>query len=259
VARTTTRTDGEARERAIAWRHADHVRICDVIEATEHGTAVRATTLPTFWVYNSLRVEGPDTGASADALVHAADVLQGDLAHRHVEVEDEGAGARLRPGFEALGWAAERLAWMLLEGAPPEGPDLEEAPFAATRDLRLEWGATFPWATTREAAVRFAAHEDTVAALRGSRAIVARDDGGTPVGFATFSAHRGAAEIEQAYVTPSQRGHGTGGALVSAAARRAGAAETWIVADDDGDSKRLYERLGFRTVWLQHVFTRRPG
>jgi GNAT superfamily N-acetyltransferase len=259
VARTTTRTDGEARERAIAWRHAEHARVCDVIEATEHGTAVRATTLPTFWNYNSLRVEGTDTGVSADALVHAADVLQGDLAHRHVEVEDEGAGARLRPGFEALGWAAERLAWMLLEGPAPDGPDLEEVAFAATLDLRLEWGATFPWATTREAALRFAAHEETVAALRGSRALIARDDDGTPIGFASFSAHGGAAEIEQAYVTPSRRGHGTGGALVSAAARRSGAAETWILADDEGDSKRLYERLGFRTVWLQHVFTRRPG
>jgi GNAT superfamily N-acetyltransferase len=240
VARTTTRTDGGARERAIAWRHAEHARVCDVIEATEHGTAVRATTLPTFWNYNSLRVEGTDTGVSADALVHAADVLQGDLAHRHVEVEDEGAGARLRPGFEALGWAAERLAWMLLESPAPDG-------------------ATFPWATTREAALRFAAHEETVAALRGSRALIARDDDGTPIGFASFSAHGGAAEIEQAYVTPSRRGHGTGGALVSAAARRSGAAETWILADDEGDSKRLYERLGFRTVWLQHVFTRRPG
>jgi GNAT superfamily N-acetyltransferase len=259
VARTTTKTEAGARERAIAWRHAEHARICDVIEATEHGTAVRCTTLPTFWNYNSLRVEGPDSGVSADALVHAADVLQGDLAHRQVEVEDEAAGARLRPGFEALGWAAERLAWLLLEGPAPAGPNLEEVPFAATRDLRLEWGATFPWATTEEAARRFAAHEDTVADLRGSRAVIARDAAGTPVGFASFCVHRDGAEIEQVYVTEAERGHGTGGALVSAATRLAGGAETWILADDDGDSKRLYERLGFRPIWLQHVFTRRPG
>jgi ribosomal protein S18 acetylase RimI-like enzyme len=258
VARTT-RTEGGARERAIAWRHAEHARICDVIEATEHGTAVRSTTLPTFWNYNTLRVEGPDTGVSADALVHAADVLQGDLAHRQIEVEDEAAGARLRPGFAALGWAAERLAWLLLEGPAPDGPDLEEVPFAATLDLRLEWAASLPWATNEAAALRFAEHEDTVAALRGSRALIARDERGTPVGFASFCAQRGEAEIEQVYVTGAQRGRGTGGALVSAAARLAGGAATWIVADDEGDSKRLYERLGFRTAWLQHVFTRRPG
>ena len=259
MARKTTRTDGDARERAIAWRHAEHARICDVIEATEYGTMVRCTTLPTFWNYNSLRVEWPDTSVSADALVHAADVLQGDLAHRQVEVEDEEAGARLRPGFEALGWAAERLAWLLLEKTPAAGPGFEEAPFGATEDLRLEWSRTFPSATTEEAARAFTVHEDKVAALRGSRALLARDSAGTPVGFAIFNAQGDVAEVEQVYVTDSQRGHGTGGALVSAAARAAGAAETWIVADDDGDSKRLYERLGFRPVWLQHVFTRRPG
>jgi GNAT superfamily N-acetyltransferase len=189
-------------------------------------------------------------------------VLQGDLAHRQVEVEDEAAGARLRPGFEALGWAAERLSWLLLEGAPLAGPDMEEVPFEATRELRLEWAVTFPWSTDEAAARRFAEHEDKVAALRGSRALIARGEGGEAVGFATFGAQRGAAEIEQVYVTESERGRGTGGALVSAATRAAGAAgaaETFILADDDGDSKRLYERLGFRPVWIQHVFTRRPG
>jgi ribosomal protein S18 acetylase RimI-like enzyme len=230
-----------------------------VIEATEHGTLVRCTRLPTFWNYNSVRVEGPDIGVSADTLVHAADVLQGGLAHRQVEVEDEASGARLRPRFEALGWAAERLAWLLLEGPPPPGPDLEEVPFAATRELRLEWGTTFPWATSAEASRRFADHEDDVARLRGSRALIARGADGAAVGFVAFGAQRGAAEVEQVYVTESERGRGAGGALVTAAARAAGEPETWIVADDDGDSKRLYERLGFRPVWLQHVFTRRPG
>jgi GNAT superfamily N-acetyltransferase len=229
------------------------------VEATEHGTQVRCTRLPTFWNYNSLRVEGPDSGVSADALVHAADVLQGELAHRQVEVEDDGAGARLRPGFETLGWAAERLAWLLLEGAPPAGPDFEEVPFTATRELRLEWAVTFPWSTDEDAARRFSEHEDEVARLRGSRALIARGETGAPVGFVTFGAQRGAAEIEQVYVTESERGRGTGGALVSAATRAAGAPETFILADDDGDSKRLYERLGFRPVWIQHVFTRRPG
>jgi len=256
VARTTTNS---ARERAIAWRRAEHARICDVLEATEHGTMVRCTALPTFWNYNSLRVEGPDRGVSAHALVHAADVLQGDLAHRQVEVEDEAAGARLRPGFEALGWAAERLAWLVLEGPPPPAPDLEEVPFPATRDLRLEWAGTFPSSTSPDAARRFADHEDTVAAMRGSRALIARDDAGTPIGFASFGTQRGEAEVEQVYVAKAHRGRGIGGSLVSAAARAGGGAATWIIADDEGDSKRLYERLGFRPAWIQHVFTRRPG
>jgi GNAT superfamily N-acetyltransferase len=248
-----------ARERAIAWRHAEHARICDVIEAHEFGTSVRCTRMPTFWNYNSLRVEGPDRGVSADTLIRAADVLQGDLEHRQVEIEDEAAGARLRPGFQALGWATERLAWLLLEGPPPDGPDFEEVPFADTLDLRLEWSLALPWATDEAAARRFAQHENAAAELRGSRALIARDDGGAPGGFVSFGAQRGAAEIEQVYVTPVLRGQGVGGALVAAAARAAGGAETFIIADDEGDPKRLYQRLGFRPVWIQHVFTRRPG
>ena len=69
--------DSDARARAIAWRHAEHARICDVIEPHEYGTSVQCTFMPTFWHYNSLRVEGPDPGVSADALVRAADVAAG--------------------------------------------------------------------------------------------------------------------------------------------------------------------------------------
>jgi hypothetical protein len=47
--------------------------------------------------------------------------------------------------------------------------------------------------------------------------------------------------------------------LVAAAARAAGAEETLILADDEGEAKRLYLRLGFEPVWIEHVFTRRPS
>jgi GNAT superfamily N-acetyltransferase len=206
-----------------------------------------------------VRVEDLDPGVSADALVHAADILQGDLQHRQVEFEDEATGERLQPDFAALGWATERLAWMLLEGPPAAGPEFEEVPFADTTALRVEWTRTAPWASDDDAAGRFTQHEDTVAALRGTRALLARDDAGAPVGFAAFGTRGDAAEVEQVYVSPSHRGRGTGGGLVSAAARAAGGTTTFIIADDDGDSKRLYARLGFETVWIQHVFTRRPG
>lgn len=255
MARTTTKTDGDARERAIAWRRSEHARICDVIEPHEYGTSVQCTFMPTFWFFNSLRVEGPDTGVSADALVHAADVLQGHLAHRLVEVDDAAFGARLRPGFEALGWAPEALAWLRLDGQPASGPALPEVPFPETRSLRLEWAAASVSGPDADGGEAFADHEDRTADLRGSRALLA--PGG--VGFVSFRREGDTAEIEQVYVTESERGRGTGGALVTAAVRAAGAPETYIVADDAGDSKRLYERLGFRQVWLQHVFTRRPG
>jgi GNAT superfamily N-acetyltransferase len=233
--------------------------VCDAIAPWEHGTAVRCTALPDFWSYNSLRVEGPQPELTGEALASAADRLQGDLGHRQVEVEDEAAGERLRPAVTALGWTTERLVWMRLDGPPPDGPDFEQVPFGATRELRLAWTRTASWATGEQTALRFSELEEAVAHIRGSRALLARNAAGEPAGFAIFQARGRGAEVEQAYVMPELRGQGTGGALVAAAARAAGAQQTFIVADDEGDPKRLYLRLGFRPVWLQHVFTRRPG
>jgi len=229
-----------------------------VIEPWEHGTAVRCTRLPTFWNYNSLRVEGPDTGVSADALVRTADILQGDLQHRQIEIEDDAAGERLRPRFDALGWATERLTWMMLDGPPPAGPDFDEVPFPETAALRIEWSRSAPWAPDERAAQLFSTHEDSVAALRGTRALVARDAAGVPTGFVAFGTQGDSAEVEQVYVSPTHRDRGVGGGLVAAAARTAAGTATFIIADDEGESKRLYARLGFAPVWMQHVFTRRP-
>ena len=109
-----------------------------MLEPWEHGTSVRCTAHPGFWDYNSLRLEGPDPGASADELAAAAERFQEGLRHRRIEVEDEAAGARLRPAFEQLGWKTTRLVWLALS-EPPGGPDFEEVPIEVTRDLRLEW------------------------------------------------------------------------------------------------------------------------
>jgi GNAT superfamily N-acetyltransferase len=190
--------------------------------------------------------------------VHAADVRLGDLDHRRVDVEDAADGERLRPGLEALGWAGERLVWMRLTGSGPPGPDFAPLSIAQTRDLRREWTRT-SWARSEAMQERWLDIEETAAGIRGSRALVARDEDGDAIGFVIYVVAGDGAEIDQVYVRPRFRGTGIGGALVAAAVRAAGAAQTFIVADDEGDPKRLYARMGFEPVWVQHVFTRRPG
>jgi GNAT superfamily N-acetyltransferase len=219
---------------------------------------VRCTAHPQFWDFNLLRIERADDALEARALAATADELQADLLHRRLEAEGTETGARLRPGFDALGWATERLVWLALT-EPAAGPEFEEVPVAETRALRLEWARSEPWVTSDAELERQAAAEEAVSRLRGTRALVARDDTGTPSGFVLFETDGECGEIDQAYVTPAARGRGTGGALVAAAARRAGTRETFIVADDEGDAKRLYLRLGFEPVWLQHQYTRRPS
>jgi GNAT superfamily N-acetyltransferase len=188
-----------------------------------------------------------------EELAAAADRLQRGLRHRRFDVEDEAAGARLRPGFEALGWHVTRLVWLALSD-PPAGPDFEEVPFAATRPLRLDWARSESFATSEAELERQADAEEDVAGRRGVRALVTGDLDG----YVTFISGGNTAEVEQAFVRPALRGRGTGGALVAAAARTGGASETFIIADDEGDPKRLYQRLGFRPVWIQYEFTRRP-
>ena len=200
--------------------------------------------------------KAPRPELTADELVAAADRLQSGLAHRRIDLEDAPTAERLRPAFDALGWETERLVWLSL-AEPPPGPDAEEAPVAATRELRLAWGRaedSLPEAVHQRQAD---AEEDVMATL-GARAVVARDDSGEIAAFVTFTNRGGTAEIESAYVTPALRGRGIGGALVAAAARTAGAEETLIVADDEGEAKRLYLRLGFEPVWIHHAFTRKP-
>jgi GNAT superfamily N-acetyltransferase len=246
-------------ERAIAWRHGYHAAVCNRVEPWSLGTVVRADDVPTYYEYNLARVEGPDPGLEAAALAAAAEPALADLGHRRIEVEDTEAAARLAPGFAALGWVVERLAFLHRElpGPPPgdaHGAALSVEPFEATRGLREAWQGESIWG--EEAA--FGRVEELVAARRGTRAVIGAHEG-DPSGFAAFSAHGDTAEVELVFCRPERRNGGLGGALVCRALEEAhagGARHALIEADDDGHSKRLYERLGFRTVWVRHVFTR---
>jgi GNAT superfamily N-acetyltransferase len=248
----------EPRARAIAYRRATHAQVCDRIEPWAHGSAVWASALPTYWDYNLVRLEGADPGFDPDELTQLLDELQAPLAHRRLEIWDAAAGERLRPAFQSAGWMTERLLWLWREGAPAGAAPAEEVAFADTRPLREAWTRTAAWPRDEADVQGFMKVEQIVAELRGTRALVARDDRGGAIGFATFSVAGDAAEIEQAYIEPAHRGRGLGGELVASAAALAGTREVFIVADDEGDPKRLYMRLGFEPAWVQHYFTLRP-
>jgi GNAT superfamily N-acetyltransferase len=246
-----------AEERARAWRHGQHEAVCDVLEPWEHGTVVRATRYPFYWDFNAVRVER-DPGMEAAALAAVADEHLADAAHRRVDVDILGVAERLRPDFEAMGWKASRLVWMLHTAPLPPGEiaAVEEVGYDAVAALREAWHhedfSDIPYGEN-------AAEQREVAMTRGVQ-VFAVMDGGVPVAFAQLERDGDAAEITQVYVRADRRGGGNGTALTRAAIVAAGhGGDLWIVADDEDRPKELYARLGFSPAWRMIEFTRLPA
>jgi ribosomal protein S18 acetylase RimI-like enzyme len=214
---------------------------------------------PGYWDANFVRVEGDASTLDGPTLVRAADMLLHASRHRKLEIEDEVAGARLRPFFEVTGWLVDRNAMMHRAGPAPAHADVEEVPLADTRPLRVEWYLGYDDDPAVHEAL--AATQERIAVRRGMRAFVVRGEAGRPAGFTMLAvpAGVGGVEIDQLYVTPGARGHGIGGRLVEAAIAAGGREVAWVVADDDGQARALYERLGFETVWRRHAVTRHPS
>ena len=245
--------DGDLAARARAWLHTLHAEFCDVHEPWAHGTVVRASRYPNYWDFNAVRVE-EHPGMSVEELVALADEALGGLAHRRVDFEEADAAEPLREQFEALGWKTQRLVWMHHESGPPPRPDIpvEQVPDDAVLDLRLAWHQEdFPGQDFHEAEAR------EVARRRGARILAVRDSG-APVAFAQLEQDEDSAEIAQVYVRPDHRGRGLGTAITCAAIHAADGRDLWIVADDEGRPKQLYERLGFRPAWAAIETLRLP-
>jgi ribosomal protein S18 acetylase RimI-like enzyme len=141
---------------------------------------------------------------------------------------------------------------MRREGPGRAHADVEEMPLAATRPLDIEWVSEYDHDI--DAVERFAAQREPVLVRRGVRAFAIPD-----VGFTLLAVGDDAVEIDALYVTPTARGRGVGTRLLETALAAGGRDVAWIVADDEGRARALYERLGFTTVWRPHSFLRRPS
>jgi ribosomal protein S18 acetylase RimI-like enzyme len=249
-----------ALDTARAWRTAKLAAVCDVLERWAHGTVARATRYPDYYDFNLVRV-AEDPGMSAGELVAFADEALAGLGHRKLEFDTASEGEGLHAELVAGGWQAMRLLWMRHERpaaarpSPAGAVELEEVPYDAVLDLRLEWHREDPGGTSEdehERHVRTAGKE--VALSHGAR-VLAVCEGGTPIAFAQLERVGDAAEVSQVYVHRERRSRGLGTAVTTAAIAAAGDVEgLWITADDADRAKHLYARLGFRPVWTSMEF-----
>jgi GNAT superfamily N-acetyltransferase len=193
-------------------------------------------------------------------LESAAERYLSERDHLRLDIDDEAAGARLRPAFTREGWRASRLLWLRWDApVPRDAPPMEEVGAEDVVHLRWEWVMEDPFDPSEERARAFMNVEAEAYRQRGARWLIRRDQTGTPIAFVVLLVHDGAAEIALAFCSQPYRGQGVGTSLLlSAVSAAPDVDDVWIVADDEGRPKGLYQRLGFAPAWVSHEFTRFP-
>jgi GNAT superfamily N-acetyltransferase len=228
----------------------------DAVRTIEAGLVVSTPSLPAVWAVNQVRV------AAASSFEDLRDLADDQLAgfdYRQIAVEDQATGPQLEETFRAAGWKVDRLVVMVLSGPadrPSDTSVVEDAGEDETLELMRRWyEEDAPTPAEIEQLVAFGHRE---ARMLGDRLLGVRSGDGRLVAISKLRSDDRTAQIEDVYTVPEARGRGFARALIGRAvelARDAGQEFVFIVADDSGWPKLLYERLGFRPVghlWQFH-------
>ena len=234
----------------------DFIRRADMVgtraEPFPHGTAVFLPELPLRHDANYLWVDRLPPDDPVETLVEEADRLQGGagLAHRMLMFPDGPSAAALLPGFVARGWEPFHGVIMQVLAAPERAADTgrvvrsDDDTLCAARTRNI---LRYDWCTPEVArqlldARRYSPVEDRVYAVF---------EDGEPVAWAELYLEDRLAQVESVATEPEHRGRGHASAIVQHCvdvARAEGAEVIFLVADAEGDARRIYERLGFREV-----------
>ena len=238
---------------AIAWRRAQDALACDARCAV--GARQRpADALGRRTTGTQLRPRGDRGCLRRDHARRRRRRSAPATAHRKLDVEDEATGAAARPYFD--GARLVRRAPRVMRCA--RVPRRRRA--RSTRSRRSRSRTRARCAASGTAPARGAARDRRQEPVRWPGAACARSSS-PGMGFALARGRaRTRSRSTQLYVTPAARGRGhRPGADRRRARAPAGASVAWIVADDEGLARALYERLGFATVWRFYGFTRKPA
>ena len=255
----------DLRRRIDAFERELESRCAQLVEPTAFGTAYLNLDFPQRYSSNFLRVRGDLSGVDADALAADADRVLGEhgLAHRSIEIGDEGNGPRLAAAFLELGWSAEALIQMAQVREPEARPDADvfEVGYAEGRSIIEEALRRQPYADSEEVVRQLTDFRAVLEREAGARFFLGRVDG-RPVSVCESYVIGDVAQVEDVNTLEEFRGRGLASAIILAAAvsaRARGADLVFLVAAEDDWPKELYRRLGFDAVSRSWSFTRTPS
>jgi N-acetylglutamate synthase-like GNAT family acetyltransferase len=223
-----------------------------------HGVAYLDDDFPTRYYSNFLLADRGLEDATADFLIEEADEVLEDRAHRRIRVRDEGeVPERSAEMFAQRGFEASREVVMRHARSPDRAGPLavEELPFDGVSSLILE--------TYEEDAASdqdFTQQHRKFERAIGARFFASRVDGEL-AGLCELHRNGVDAMVENVVTLERFRGRGVARSIVLRAieaARDAGAARVFIVADDEDWPKELYARLGFDAIGQERIFTKAP-
>ena len=254
---TTTTTDRQDFQRALAMERAQLATAAQRAEAHPLGVLLFDSDHPRVWVHNQLYVTGP--AGDIDDLIRLLDDRYGELGHRRALVEDEVEGARLADGFEDRGWNVERHVYMALREPRDHDPDTALAAEVSPGEHQDIERLTMADAFGADPGVR-----DELIAARALRReacdrahCIAGIADGRHVGNTIVYVAGDVAQVEDVTTLKDFRGRGLARAMVSLACDLVSDVDlVWLAADDDDWPKELYFKLGFRPIGRVFVFTR---
>ena len=224
-----------------------------VVKDTGVGTLYVNSDLPGVWDRNFLRLDERAVGKGAREIADLTHALLGaeGAAHRKVYVAADYASDDLLDGFEELGWGRTDLATMVHRTRvdPPAGIGVEEVDSATFEPFEAACVDTSP-AMDDKVKNQLVSLVPLMARVARARFFVARQDGEMVSGGHLYSDGE-VAQIEDVMTLDPYRRKGLAGAVVARAAAEAldaGHSLVFLVAENEGSAKSLYEKLGFEEV-----------
>jgi len=239
--------------RAFGFESAMRERCSTSVTPFRWGTALLNSDYPKVYDMNYLRADGDLADTTAEALIAEADRVLDGYEHRELEMVDEVAAERLRPGFEAAGWSMFRALFMVLRRDPDRSgePGLgEQVGWSELRPTVLEQVRAEPFATSEEVVIQLTDRREALSKATHLRHFGARADGRI-VSYCDLYSDGVVAQIEEVSTLEAYRNRGFARAVIEAATATAlaeGHELVFLVADEDDWPKSLYARLGFDAV-----------